>query len=108
MTSSLNIEVEVVYATKEHQWLKQVKVPKGSSAIEAVRASGLDVHYAAQVGQESAWSLGVFGQPVSFDYMLRKGDRVELYRPLKADFKDVRRELVKQGKVMGQSTSRNS
>jgi uncharacterized protein len=108
MSNSLNIEVEVVFATEERQWLKQISVPKGSSAIDAVRISGLDVHYAALVGEESAWSLGVFGRPVSFDYMLRKGDRVELYRPLKADFKDVRRELVKQGKVMGQSTSRNS
>ncbi|HAY45912.1 MAG TPA: RnfH family protein [Gammaproteobacteria bacterium] len=106
MTSISNIDVEVVFATKEHQWLKQVSVAKGSSAIDAVRASGLDIHYAAEVGEEAAWSLGIFGQSVSLDYLLRKGDRVELYRPLKADFKDVRRELVKQGKVMGQSTSK--
>ena len=58
MTSISNIDVEVVFATKEHQWLKQVSVAKGSSAIDAVRASGLDIHYAAEVGEEAAWSLG--------------------------------------------------
>jgi putative ubiquitin-RnfH superfamily antitoxin RatB of RatAB toxin-antitoxin module len=106
MVSTLDIKVEVVFATSEQQWLKQVLVPKGSSAIDAVRISGLDIQYASVMGHESALNLGVFGQTVSFDYLLRKGDRVELYRPLKADFKDVRRELVKQGKVMGQSTIR--
>ena len=107
MANILNIEVEVVFATKERQWLEQVSVPKGSSAIDAVRLSGLDVQYAQAEGRECVLSLGVFGEPIPPDYLLRKGDRVELYRPLKADFKEVRRELVKQGKVMGQSTSKS-
>lgn len=106
MANILNIKVEVVFATKERQWLKQVLVPRGSSAIDAVRLSGLDIQYAEVVEQQEALSLGVFGQAVPDDYLLREGDRVEMYRPLKADFKDVRRELVKQGKVMGQSAGR--
>ncbi|MBT5032815.1 MAG: RnfH family protein [Proteobacteria bacterium] len=98
------MQVEVVFATRERQWLKQLSVPKGSSAIDAVRLSGLDVQYAQIMGNDAEPGLGVFGQSVAPDHLLAKGDRVELYRPLKADFKDVRRELAKKGKVMGRAS----
>ena len=97
------MQVEVVFATRERQWLIQLSVPKGSSAIDAVRLSGLDNQYAQIMGNDTEPGLGVFGQLVTPDHLLAKGDRVELYRPLKADFKDVRRELAKEGKVMGRA-----
>ena len=98
------MQVEVVFATRERQWLIQLSVPKGSSAIDAVRLSGLDNQYAQIMGNDAEPGLGIFGQWVTPDHLLAKGDRVELYRPLKADFKDVRRELAKKGKVMGRAS----
>jgi putative ubiquitin-RnfH superfamily antitoxin RatB of RatAB toxin-antitoxin module len=45
--------------------------------------------------------LGVFGKRVKPGHVLGEGDRVEIYRPLKADPKIVRRELAAMGKTMG-------
>ena len=45
--------------------------------------------------------VGVWSKLKSLDDVLRDGDRVEVYRPLKADPRDVRRQLAAEGKVMG-------
>ena len=94
-----DIAVEVAYALPERQALIAIRVPAGTTALEAVRLSkiaqrfeGLDV--------ESA-PLGVFGRRVEGDEVLRDGDRVEIYRPLTADPKEVRRQLARLGKTMG-------
>jgi hypothetical protein len=49
--------------------------------------------------------LGVFGRSVAHDRTLRDGDRVEVYRPLTADPKEVRRSLAAQGRSMGRRRS---
>jgi len=45
-------------------------------------------------------SIGVFSQKVAHDYLLEEGDRLEIYRPLTADPKEVRRQLALIGKTM--------
>jgi putative ubiquitin-RnfH superfamily antitoxin RatB of RatAB toxin-antitoxin module len=49
----------------------------------------------------SAPTLGVFAQPVAHDYVVNEGDRIEIYRPLTADPKEVRRQLAAAGLTMG-------
>ena len=44
--------------------------------------------------------LGVFGKVVADDYELMEGDRIEIYRPLMADPKEVRRERAAKGLKM--------
>ena len=44
--------------------------------------------------------VGVFGKLTKLDAELRSGDRVEIYRPLIADPKEVRRQRASEGKVM--------
>jgi hypothetical protein len=97
------IRVEVVYATSERQCLVEVEVPSGATVAEAIRSSGIPERYPGV----DARDIGVFGEPVPQDYRLRAGDRVEIYRPLVADPKEVRRELAKQGKSMGGRRKRN-
>ncbi len=46
--------------------------------------------------------LGVFGQRVPDDYALQPGDRVEIGRPLIRDPREMRREAVADGGVVGQ------
>jgi putative ubiquitin-RnfH superfamily antitoxin RatB of RatAB toxin-antitoxin module len=81
------IRIQVVYALPERQVLRRVSLPEGSSVEGAVRASGL----AAEFPEIDSNRLGIYGKAVSKDTILRDGDRVELYRPLRADPKDVRR-----------------
>ena len=44
--------------------------------------------------------MGIFGKLAKLDTVLREKDRVEIYRPLIADPKQVRKERAAAGKVM--------
>lgn len=93
------IRVEVAYALPERQRLLGLKVPVGCTAREAVERSGIAREFPEiEAGDQP---LGIFGRRCSPDQELRDGDRVEIYRPLKADPKEVRRELAARGKTMG-------
>ena len=84
------IRVEVVYALRDAQTLIELEVEAGTTALEAIRRSGvLERHpeISAVRGR-----VGVFGKRVELDAPLRDGDRVELYRPLLADPKEKRRQ----------------
>lgn len=81
------LQIEVVYALPERQMLRRVSLPEGSTVQDAVRASGL----AAEFPEIDPIRVGIYGKAVLINTMLRDGDRVELYRPLEADPKEVRR-----------------
>ena len=84
------IHVEVAYALPRQQWVLKVKVPEGTTLSQAIEASGI-AWRVPQVQLEGA-SFGVFGEVRPPEHVLREGDRVEIYRPLQADPKEVRRE----------------
>jgi putative ubiquitin-RnfH superfamily antitoxin RatB of RatAB toxin-antitoxin module len=85
------ITVEVVYATAERQELRKVELPVGATMLDAVAASGIS----ERVGDLdlAGCALGIFGKLVADPQarQLEQGDRVEIYRPLLADPKEVRR-----------------
>ena len=86
--------VEVAYATPKQQSLIALEVPQGSSLAAAVAASGVLGRH-----PEIPWpnvEVGVFGQRKSQDQVLRPGDRVEIYRPLKLDPKTRRRQRAQR------------
>lgn len=93
------IRVEVVYALPDRQRLVALDVPRGTTAREAVERSGL-IHEFPEIDPEDN-GLGIFGRRCAPDQRLRSGDRVEIYRPLKADPKEVRRQLAARGRTMG-------
>ena len=87
------LEVEVVYARPEQQVLIQVSVPAGSTARDAIVCSnilsdvpGLDLKTLA---------VGIFARRVTLDYILKAGDRVEIYRPLTMSPVEARRWRAK-------------
>jgi putative ubiquitin-RnfH superfamily antitoxin RatB of RatAB toxin-antitoxin module len=85
------IGVEVVYAAFDRQELLTLDVPVGTTVQAAVVASGIAQRFA---GLDLAQcSLGVFGRVVNDpeQRQLHDGDRIEIYRPLLADPKEVRR-----------------
>jgi len=81
------LQIEVVYALPERQVLRRVSLPEGSTVDNAVHASGLR----AEFPESDAIHVGIYGKAVSKDTILRDRDRVELYRPLEADPKEIRR-----------------
>ena len=96
MDEQLNIEV--VYALPNEQKLFKVKVPKGSTVIEAINLSGvLNLH--PEIDFEVN-KLGIYGKLSKADTLLRDKDRVEIYRPLLADPKEIRRRRAAEGKIM--------
>lgn len=96
MTES--IAVEVVYALPQRQELIRLKLPAGSTVQQAVEASGLLQKYPEIDLARN--KLGIFGKLSKPDTQLRDRDRVEVYRPLIADPKEVRKKRAGEGKVM--------
>ncbi|MDR2093635.1 MAG: RnfH family protein [Azoarcus sp.] len=93
------IEVEVVYALPHQQDTVPLSLPEGATAREAVEASGLLLKYPdIDIGGRN--KLGVYARPAKPETVLRDRDRVEIYRPLIADPKAVRKKRAEEGKVM--------
>lgn len=90
--------IEVAYATPAKQIIVECEIDPGTSARDAVRLSGIDRHF-AEIDPESC-DLGVFGKAIAADYELQDGDRIEIYRPLIADPKEIRRQRAAQGLAM--------
>ena len=93
-----SIDIVIVYALLDRQELVALRMPTGSTAGQAVRASGLLQKY-PDIDLEHN-KLGVFGKLVGIDAPLRAGDRVAIYRPLIADPKEIRRQRAAAGKAM--------
>jgi len=96
--SPSEITVEVAYALPEEQLIIPVKVQEGITAEESIRASGIlskfpDIDLAIN-------KIGIFGKLTKLDTALRHLDRVEIYRPLIADPKEVRKQRAADGKIM--------
>ena len=94
---SSKIRIEVAYATPESQKIVAVDVEPGITAQQAVALSGIATFY-PDADFDSA-PLGIFGNalgarglPEASEYILKDGDRVEIYRPLIADPKEVRKK----------------
>lgn len=92
------INIEVVYGLPHEQTLLRKAVPVGATVAEAIQASGiLQKHPEIDLASSK---LGIFGKLTKQDAVLRDKDRVEIYRPLIADPKEVRRKRAEEGKVM--------
>ncbi len=96
MTDQINIEV--VYALRDEQTLLKKVVPAGCTVMEGIQACGLLDKFPEL--DLSAHKLGIFGKLTKADTVLRDKDRIEIYRPLIADPKEVRRRRAEEGKVM--------
>ena len=93
-----SIKVEVVYALPQEQTLLQIDVPQGTQVQDAIRLSGILEKY-PEIDLASN-KFGIFGKACKADAVLREKDRIEIYRPLIADPKEVRKRLAAEGKVM--------
>lgn len=86
------ISIEVVYALPERQCLLTLQVEENCTAFDAVQHSGIGAQFPEL--DLTAAKLGIFGRVIEQpkQYILRDGDRVEIYRPLLIDPKAARRQ----------------
>lgn len=92
------VKVEVLHALPHEQVLLTVEVPQGTTVEGAIRASGiLEKYPAIDLGSNK---VGIFSKLTKLDTVVRDKDRIEIYRSLIADPKEVRKKRAEEGKVM--------
>ena len=96
MSEHETITVEVAYALPHKQALLEVEVAAGTTALEAASQSGIADQFEG-IDLDNA-KLGIFGKVISPKQVLQDGDRVEIYRPLVADPKEVRKARAARAK----------
>ena len=85
------IEIEVVYAAVDRHVLLKVSLPAGSTLRAGLMASGIAAQFPGLDVQSCP--VGIFGKVIADPdrHLLQAGERIEIYRPLLADPKEVRR-----------------
>jgi uncharacterized protein len=100
VTHELNIALLFVSAPAEGSkvYSRTVKIAEGTTLGELMASDEIrDFVRESNVGEPAA--VGVWGRVKLSDYVLRADDRVEIYRPLKADPKDARRAKVEANRT---------
>jgi putative ubiquitin-RnfH superfamily antitoxin RatB of RatAB toxin-antitoxin module len=92
------LAVEVAYARPDEQLILGLDVEPGTRVEQAIRRSGILERF-PEIDLERN-KVGIFGKLTRLDAPLRDRDRVEIYRALIADPKEVRRQRAAQGKAM--------
>ena len=96
-TIQQTINIEVAYAEPEQQLILPVNVDVGTTVGGAIVQSGIMIKFPNLDIENS--KVGIFGKATVMTTVLQDGDRVEIYRPLIADPKEVRRKRAAEGKV---------
>jgi len=97
-TENKQISVEVLYALPLEQTLLKVVTSKGKTMEDVIKNSGiLEKHPEIDLATNK---VGIFSKLSKLDTVVRDKDRIEIYRPLIADPKEVRRKRAEEGKVM--------
>ncbi|WP_009205940.1 RnfH family protein [Sulfuricella denitrificans] len=93
---SEEISVEVAYALPQKQEVLSLKIRSEAPVSEAIARSGILQDF-PEIDLASA-KVGIYGKQVKLDAVLRDKDRIEIYRPLIADPKEIRRKRAAEGK----------
>jgi putative ubiquitin-RnfH superfamily antitoxin RatB of RatAB toxin-antitoxin module len=98
MESAERILVEVAYARPDQQVIVEVNMPPDTTIEKAIRMSGILENFPEiDLGKNK---VGIFGRLAKLDDVPKDQDRIEIYRPLIADPKEVRRRRAAEGKAM--------
>ncbi len=95
---SNQITVEIAYARPDTQVIISIRLGDGATVIQAIERSGiLEKFPEIDIKQNK---IGIFGKLTKLETVVRDKDRVEIYRKLIADPKEVRRQRAEEGKAM--------
>lgn len=89
-----DISVEVVYALPDKQYFRAVTLEEGATVEQAIKASGL-LSLRKDIDLNSN-KVGIYSRPVKLGDVVQDGDRIEIYRPLIADPKELRRQRAER------------
>lgn len=92
------IRVEIAYARPDEQAIVPIEVPEGTTLEQVILRSRIQERF-PEIQLQTA-KVGVFGKLSKLSAAVRAGDRVEIYRPLLADPKEVRKKRAAEGKRM--------
>lgn len=95
--SSEMIHVEVVYALPTEQRVLRLAVRSDQTVEEIIEQSGVLSLY-PEIDLKVN-KVGVFSRNVKLNATIRDKDRIEIYRPLLADPKEIRRQRAEKAKL---------
>ncbi len=95
------ISLEVAYGTPKKQALLEVVVEKGATVEQAILASGIVKRF-PDINLE-VLKVGIWNRTCKLTDLPKKGDRIEIYRPLIADPKEARRRRAEKAKDEGRA-----
>lgn len=95
------INVEVVYGTPEHQKIISTQVPKSTTVEKAISLSEIDKYFPDM--EVDAKRVGIWNRTCKLEDVVKPGDRIEVYRPLVADPKEIRRRRAEKAKSEGRA-----
>ncbi|MCW8824823.1 MAG: RnfH family protein [Gammaproteobacteria bacterium] len=98
MASDKLISIEVAYAVPEEQIILEVDIESTDTVEAAIQKSGILERF--EEIDLTKNKVGIFGKLTKLDKTLNERDRIEIYRPLIADPKEVRKKRAAEGKRM--------
>jgi hypothetical protein len=99
--SDKQISIEVAYATPEKQALLEVVVEQNTTVEQAILASGIIKRF-PEINLD-VLKVGIWNRSCKLTDLPKKGDRIEIYRPLIADPKEARRRRAEKAKDEGRA-----
>ena len=95
------IHIEVVYGVPDKQSILAITVKESTTIEQAIIESGImslfeDIDLAKN-------KVGVWNRVAKLSDELEEGDRIEIYRPLLADPKEVRKRRAEKAKLEGRA-----
>lgn len=95
------LTLEVVYGLPERQKIMVIQVAPGSTVQDAIEQSGIMQHFDDIDMTKNA--VGIWNKTCKLSDQPRNGDRIEIYRPLVADPKEIRRRRAEKAKLEGRA-----
>lgn len=95
------ITIELAYALPDRQTLFELEIDGDLTVQQAIEQSGiLDKHSDINLAENK---VGIWSRTCKLNASLRDGDRIEIYRPLIADPKEVRKRRAEKAKEEGRA-----
>ncbi len=95
------IQVEVAFALPTKQSIVEVMLKEGATIEDAIAASKITDLYPDSDIEHA--KVGIWSRTAKRSDTLKDGDRVEIYRPLIADPKEVRKRRAEKAKEEGRA-----
>lgn len=90
------LRIEVAYARPEKQYIIPLLVSADTRVEQAIELSG--ILESCQDIDLNVNRVGIFSRMVKLTDTVTEGDRIEIYRPLLADPKEIRRRRAERSK----------